>query len=150
DELDSGAAGQVPDSITDQAEPHDLIVEIDPLVLGDGDDETLFLRVRGGLHVREADVDSALHHRSSDHENDEEHQHHVDQGRDIDVEKRWTLAAARPRRRRRREAHDYILRLPASTGPGTAADSRCCSEMAMKRRMNSSRRELRPLTRPRK
>src|SRR5882762_8456206 len=52
----------------------------------------LVQHLRRGL-LRDADADLLLHQRREDHEDDQEHQHHVDQRRDVDVRAR-ALAGA--------------------------------------------------------
>src|SRR6266403_87389 len=54
----------------------------------------LVQHLRRGL-LRNADADLLLHQRREDHEDDQEHQHHVDQGRDVDVRARALAGADR-------------------------------------------------------
>ena len=48
----------------------------------------------GGDGPRQGDLDPAVEHRGGDHEDDQEHQHHVDQGRDVDVRHRAVVGVS--------------------------------------------------------
>ena len=66
-----------------------LVLEEDVLVLVDGDDEvrcSVSCVDRAG--VRDGDLNAGLQHRRGEHEDEQQHQHHVDQRRDVDVGQR--------------------------------------------------------------
>ena len=48
----------------------------------------------GGGGPRQSDLDPAVEHRGGDHEDDQQHQHHVDQGRDVDVRHRAVVGVS--------------------------------------------------------
>ncbi len=73
-----------------------LVLQVD-LALGvDTHAERLAVRVeRLGVGLRQIDADPGRHQRRGDHEDDQQHQHHVHQRRDVDLGER-AVAPARP------------------------------------------------------
>ena len=65
-----------------------LSCEEDVLVLVDGDDGALFGELVDGAGLRHGDFDAGLQHRRGEHEDEQQHQHDVDQRRDVDVGER--------------------------------------------------------------
>src|SRR5881394_1732817 len=61
------------------------LVQVDLAIRVDGDDESLFGLDRAHLRTRQAHIDAALHDRSGDHEDDQQHERDVHQRRDIDI-----------------------------------------------------------------
>jgi len=57
-----------------------LIAEKDLLLVIDGDDHALFGDLFHGAGFGDVDFNTRLQHRRRDHEDDEQHQHHVNQG----------------------------------------------------------------------
>src|SRR5687767_5112590 len=78
-----------------------LLVQEQRAVLGHRQDETLLDRGGLGGSAGKIDVDPAVHHGCRQHEDEEQHQHHVDERHDVDLGQRGadttTVAAARGR-----------------------------------------------------
>src|SRR5512143_2360511 len=95
------ALGEVLEALLD--EPLELVLVVQPLgaevgrlVLLDGHDDRLglVLALLGVARLRELHVDTLLEHGRDDHEDDEQHDHDVGHGRDVDVRHRSALLAA--------------------------------------------------------
>src|SRR5512139_984516 len=82
-------------------ELHGLPPDEDPVVRVDRDDETLLVAAHClGAGLRQVHVHPLGEHGSRDHEDDEEHQHHVDQRRDVDIRHDPAIAGAAGSRHR--------------------------------------------------
>src|SRR5579863_4760821 len=75
-----------------------FIPQEDALLFVDTDDQTLFSNLFHGLRLRHAHLDARLQHRRGNHENNQKHQNHVHQGRDVDVGKRGLSSSVRSRK----------------------------------------------------
>jgi hypothetical protein len=62
-----------------------LVLEEDVLVFVDGDDEVDFAELVDLAGVGDGYLDAALQDGRGDHEDEEKHQHDVDERRDVDV-----------------------------------------------------------------
>ena len=62
------------------------VVQINPLILGQGNHQPFSARIEvaSSPFLGEVDIDTLLEHGSSDHENNEQHQHHIHEGGDVD------------------------------------------------------------------
>ena len=74
---------------------HLLVLQEDLAVAIDRDGQRLAVGVqRLGVGLRQIDRHARRHQRRGDHEDDQQHQHHVDQRRDVDLGQRPVAAAA--------------------------------------------------------
>ncbi len=62
-----------------------LVAEEDALFAVDGDDEALLGDFADGFGLGDGDFDAGLQHRRGDHEDDQQHEHDVDQRGDVDL-----------------------------------------------------------------
>ncbi len=65
-----------------------VIAEVHQLRAVDGDHQARFGDFLDRLRFRQIHVDAGLQNRRGDHENDQQHQHHVHEGNDVDVGER--------------------------------------------------------------
>ncbi len=70
-----------------------IITQVNFLALGDGDDQALLGNDLHGFGLGHADFNAGLQHRRSQHEDDQQHQHHVHKRRDVDLRQRGLGAA---------------------------------------------------------
>ena len=71
-----------------------LVLQEDVLVLVDGDDHAFFGELVDRARLGDGDLDAGLQHRRGEHEDEQQHQHHVDQRRDVDLGERGLGASA--------------------------------------------------------
>src|SRR5947209_8841035 len=72
-------------SVGDFIHVHRIVAEKHALLLIDGDDQALLRDLLHSLRLGHAHVDAGLQDGRGDHEDDEQHQHYVDEGCDVDV-----------------------------------------------------------------
>ena len=66
---------------------HGIVAEVDQLATVDGHDQALFPDLLYRFRLRQVDFDARLQDGRRDHKDDQEHQHDVHKGNDIDLGK---------------------------------------------------------------
>ncbi len=65
-----------------------LVLQEDVLLVVDGDDHALFGELIDGARLGNGDFDAGLKHRRGEHEDEQKHEHDVDQRSDVDLGER--------------------------------------------------------------
>src|SRR5947209_19806780 len=85
DGLTGGIANLLPQPGSDFVDVDGIIAEKHALILVDGEHQTFFGDLFDGSRLGNGNIDAGLQHRSSHHEDDQQHQDYVHQRGDIDV-----------------------------------------------------------------